>query len=436
MTASARRLVLFVLALVLLVAGAGAGTAGAGDAREESVRGLLSTEAADDEGDGERVPLVGVEIVVREGADEIGRATSDDEGAWEVPVPGPGTYEVELVADTLPEGASLRAGTSNVLGNVVVDPGQAKTVRFLFGEFTGGTPTLERLVNLAAQGVKFGSIIALTAVGLSLIFGITGLVNFAHGELVAFGALIAWFLNASDGGPGLHLIVAAALAVVAGAAAGFGLDAGLWHPLRSRHTGQVALLVVSIGLTFILRHVYLVIYGGQSRPFRNYAVQRAFEVGPVAMPPKDYAITGVALVVLALVGLMLQRTRIGTAMRAVADNRDLAESSGIDVERVIRVTWVLGAALAALGGVLQGVTEAIVWDMGFALLLLMFAAVIVGGLGTAFGAMAGGLLIGVVAQVSTFWLSTEFKLAVAMAVLIGVLMFRPQGIFGQAQRVG
>jgi branched-chain amino acid transport system permease protein len=123
-------------------------------------------------------------------------------------------------------------------------------------------------------------------------------------------------------------------------------------------------------------------------------------------------------------------------MRAVADDRDLAEASGIDVRRIILATWIGGAALAALGGVFQGLTERVSTDMGFTLLLSIFAAVVVGGLGTAYGAMVGGLLIGLVVQLSTLWVSVEFKVVVALAVLIVVLLVRPQGILGQAERVG
>lgn len=421
-----------VAGLVTLLVAPGS-TAAAGGDPSTSVGGRLTT--TDDEGG--RIPVEGVVIVVRD-ADgrEIGRATSGADGSWSVPLPGAGTYRVELDTSTLPEGVRLRNPDRAVLDAVPVDDGQAKVVRFVFGEFTSGVSTSARIINLVAQGVTFGLVIALASVGLSLIFGITGLVNFAHGELVALGALVAWWANASAGGPHWHLTVAAALAVAVGAAGGLGLEHGLWRPLRRRGVGRIALLVVSIGLAFVLRHVYLVLYGGAPRPYRDYTIQREVAVGPVSLPPKDYAIIAIATVVLVAVGVMLLRTRMGTAMRAVADNRDLAEASGIDVNAVIRTVWVLGGALAALGGVLQGLTESVVWDMGFSLLLLMFAAVIVGGLGTAFGAMAGGLLIGVVSQVSTFWFDVEFKLVFALGALIVVLLFRPQGLFGHAERIG
>jgi neutral amino acid transport system permease protein len=147
-------------------------------------------------------------------------------------------------------------------------------------------------------------------------------------------------------------------------------------------------------------------------------------------------ITLLSLLVLAGVGLLLRRTRAGKAIRAVSDNRDLAESSGINVSRVILNVWLLAGGLAALGGVFFGLAQLVSWDMGFKLLLLMFAAVILGGLGTAYGVIVGSLVVGMVAQVSTIWFPVELQNAWALIVLIVVLLFRPQGIFGQRERVG
>jgi branched-chain amino acid transport system permease protein len=183
--------------------------------------------------------------------------------------------------------------------------------------------------------------------------------------------------------------------------------------------------------------VILIWYGSQTQKYRDYATQIAKDYGPISITDVKLAIIIISTLVLALVGLLLMKTKLGTAMRAVADNKDLAEASGIDVRRVILATWISGAALAALGGVFQGIGFAgVAWDTGFKLLLLMFAGVILGGLGTAFGAMVGGVLIGVVTQVSSLWLSTEFKLVIAFAVLILVLLVRPQGILGRKERVG
>ncbi len=165
-------------------------------------------------------------------------------------------------------------------------------------------------------------------------------------------------------------------------------------------------------------------------------IQTQVGPGPFTVTPKDWIIIGLGIVILATVGLLLQRTRYGTALRAVSDNPDLASSSGIGVERVILITWMGGAALAATGGVFLGIATAVEWDMGLEMLLLLFAAVVLGGIGTVYGAVLGALVIGIVTQVSTYWVNPEAKNAVAFVVLIAVLLVRPQGILGRRERVG
>ena len=387
--------------------------------------------------DDDKEPVVGVEIGVEQDGEEIGSAETDEDGRWLVEVPGAGTYSVTLDVDSLPDGVGLRDPERATLDTVRVREGQTRPVLFQLGEARStGFSRIDRLFSLAVDGVRLGLILALCSVGLSLIYGVTGLTNFAHGELVTFGALVTFWLSASAGGPDLPFAVAAVLAVVAGAGAGFLLERGLFAPLRRRRTGNVSLIVFTIGLSLVLRHVYLIVFRGRPRPYDEFTIQTKFDVGPVSLRPKDYAVILIATVVLLLVGLLLQRTRLGTAMRAVSDSRDLAEASGIDVQRVILATWMLGAALAALGGLLIGLSETVVWDMGFTLLLLIFAAVILGGIGTAYGAMVGGVVLGVASQMSTYWIEPKFRTAVSLAILIVVVLIRPQGILGRAERVG
>jgi len=398
-------------------------------AADESIGGRLR---AGDE------PVAGVVFRVSLDGEEIGEASTDDDGEWRVEVPAPGTYQVAIDPDTLPDDVALRDPDRPVLDNVIVRGGQSKVVLFplVIGDDAaagGDAPT--RILNLTVDGLRIGAIIALAALGLSLIFGVTGLVNFAHGELVAFGALVAWYLN-SGAHFGLPLIAAGACTVAIAAGFGAGLELGLWRPLRRRRTGNIALIVVSIGLALFIRHIYLAVFGGRPRPYGQFAVQSQFALGPVTLVPKDAVIIVIAFAVLTIVGVLFKVTRVGTAMRAVADDRDLAESSGIDVQRIILATWTSGAALAALGGVFYATTESVSWNMGSFLLLPMFAAVILGGLGTAYGAMAGGLLMGVASEVSTYWIPVEFKLVFAFSILILVLLVRPQGIFGVRERVG
>jgi neutral amino acid transport system permease protein len=403
-----------------------------------------STVAAQAEGPGitgrlvqEGEPVPGVEISVKRGRTAVGTTTSDATGSWRVPVGRGGTYQVTLNEKTIPRGFTLADPDRTTLPNVEVQAESDKFVVFPFGAAEASGPSaFEDLLNLTIGGIRFGLIVALAAVGLSLVFGTTGLINFAHGELVTFGALIAWYVNASGGGgPGITLLLAGAIGVVAGGLLGGGLELGLWRPLRNRRTGTVALLVISIGLALFLRHVYLVIFKGNPRSFEQFASQTPWEFGPISILPKDAFIIVVSLAVLVTLGLLLERTKLGTAVRAVTDDPDLAESSGIDVKRIILTVWIVSTAVAALGGVLLGTTEAVQWDMGLRILLVMFAAVILGGLGTAFGAVVGGLVIGVISEVSTFWFETDYKTAFALLALIIVLLVRPQGILGVRERV-
>ncbi len=385
--------------------------------------------------DPDREPIAGVEVlVVDDDGVEVGLGVTDEEGQWFVPLPGPGSYTATLVEESLPPDVGLRDPDRASL-DVDVRSEQQRSVGFALGEERGpGATALSRLPQSLLNGVKFGLLIAMTAIGLSLIFGTTGLINFAHGELVTLGAIVAYFLNAT--GPQLPIVAALAIATAVGGLVGAGLERGLWRPLRDRRTGLIQMLVISIGLTLVLRHVMLIVFGGASRTYSGYAVQAPIEMLGVRVTPRDLTVMLFSVAVLLGVAYLLQRTRLGKAMRAVADNRDLAESSGIDVKRIILVVWILGGALAALGGVLLGIVENVNYMMGFRLLLLMFAGVILGGLGTAFGAAVGSLVVGIVTEVSTIWLTSELKDVWALLVLILVLLFRPQGILGIKERIG
>jgi branched-chain amino acid transport system permease protein len=423
--------------------GGGEGTEGGGQAEEggqqeasEVVRGILRQPGAEGEDD---TPIEGAEIVVRSDGEEVDRATTDAEGRFEIGLPGPGQYEAELLIDTLPEGATLANEDGNVL-RFSMAPGQSRPLLYRLagpegaeGGGGGGGRQLRSFLQLAVEGLKLGLIIAVTSIGLSLIFGTTGLVNFAHGEMVSYGAIMAYLFNVTLG---IHLVPAAIIAILVGALTAAALDRGLWHPLRRRGTSLIAMLVVSIGLSLLWRYAMLYQFGGGTRPYGQYAVQRAIPLGPIQIAPKDIISIVLSLVVLIGLGVMLLRTRVGKAMRAVADNRDLAESSGINVERVIMLVWALGGGLATFGGVLFGMAEQVSWQMGFQLLLLMFAGVILGGLGTAFGALLGSLLVGLMVQLSTLVVSPELKNVGAFVVLILVLLVRPQGLLGRRERIG
>lgn len=391
----------------------------------ESITGRLADGA-------EPVAGVRIEVATAEG-EVVGEAVSGDDGTWELTLPGPGAYVVTLDASSLPEGVSLRDPERASIAVNVFENARSAVV-FALGEPVDQGPTFGRLLaQNTVNGLKFGLIIAMTAVGLSLIFGTTGLVNFAHGDLVTVGAFLAFFLNV---GLGLRLLVAAPLAVLISAAFSGGLDRLLWRPLRARQTGLIAMLVVSIGLGFVLRHLALLFFGGSRSSYSEYTLQTALEFGLIRLQPTEIVVMLLSLAILLGVGLMLNRTRLGKAMRAVADERDLAESSGIDVQRVILAVWVLGGALTGIGGIFLGIVESVDYLMGFRLLLLMFAGVVLGGLGSAYGAMVGGLIVGLVSEVSTVWFSSQIKYVWALLVLVVILLVRPQGILGRRERVG
>lgn len=300
------------------------------------------------------------------------------------------------------------------------------------------------MIDQLGNGLVIGIIIGITSIGLSLVFGVTRLVNFAHGDLVTLGAVFALVFSrpagaTSPAGLDLPFGLAIAIAVVGGGIVGAALEIGLFRPLRRRNVGGVTLLIVTIGLAFAIRNVIQIWIGGSPIAYPLLPQQQRTYLGFLDMTPRDGIIVLVSLGIMVGVGLFLVTTRLGTAMRAVADNEALAESSGIDVDRVILTAWVIGGALAATGGVFQGMTTAVRWNMGFLLLLLMFAGVILGGIGSPFGAMIGGIIIGLITEVSTSTPllegRTDLKFAVAMGVMVIILLVRPQGLLGRAERV-
>lgn len=427
MKARSRRALLVLLLLAAFVAAAVPAFAAG-----EAVKGKLIARVGE-----ERLPVAGVKINVSQDGNLIGSDSSGEDGAWLVPVVGPGLYTIELDGSTLPDGVRLAEGARSTLPDVEVTGGKEKVVLFPLGEGSGTKVSMaERVVVLFIAGLKLGAVIALSAVGLSLIYAVTGLVNFAHGEMVTLGAVLAYFFHASPGGPHWPLVIAAIPAILLGSAFGWAQDRGLWRPLRKRGMGLISMMVVSIGLAFTIRHLILVLFGGQRRLYIDFTGQAPIDVLGIPIVPKHVATILAAVAILGGIGLFLQRTKMGTALRAVSDDPDLAESTGINVDRVITLTWVLAGGLASIGGVFFAVNEGVQWDMGLRLLLLIFAAVVLGGLGTAYGAMVGGFVVGVAVEMSTLFVPSELKGAVGLILLIVMLLVRPQGLLGQKGRVG
>ncbi len=416
----------------------------------ESIETTLSATA--EESGADKIPVEGAEIVVFEAeivdrviqsvGDEVGRGTTDATGFVSVAVPGPGSYAVELVLESLPEGIELVRADKQQLP---VEARLGQPTRVLFNIAQGDAASaardkesdglVTRGIRLLYEGIIFGLIIGMCAIGFSLIYGTTGLVNFAQSELIVFGALGAYFFNAIIG---VNIIFAGILAMILGGLGSAALDFSLWRPLRRRGTGLTAMMIISIGLALFLRFFFLFLFSERSRPYEQYAVQTEslFTLGPVDVLPKEFVIIVVCSIMLVGTAIALRATKLGKAMRAVADSNDLAASSGIDVDRVITSVWFVGGALVTVGAVFFGLNSQINWLMGQGLLLLVFAAVTLGGLGTDYGAMAGSLVIGVFTFITTLVVAPELKNVGALVVMIIILMIRPQGIFGRRERIG
>ncbi|WP_150245752.1 branched-chain amino acid ABC transporter permease [Nocardiopsis quinghaiensis] len=514
------RLVTVLLALITAILVIPGPAATADEQGGESLHGQILNPDDRDQG------VEGIGIAVFDGEDEIGAAQTDSDGIWEVELPEPGTYRVVVDQESVPSEFVVREGIV-VDGETEVEVGAGDQRPLIVAlERPGGSddgsaspseeesedsgaaagddeavaPVVdsggsfgERFVQLAAAGLLFGLVIAVSAIGLSLIFGTTKMINFAHGDMVTFGAMVALIFSTGAAGMGNSLLaifaglgvavllggflegrlsrpvlitaqwaailggivlatvlgvmgdsvgwsvplwLAATVAVLMGAVLGASMERYIWRPLRHRNVALIQMFIVSIGLALILRHLILVLFGAGRSRYAGYQIQESVQFGPVAMPPRDLVVMGVAIVVLVGVACLLQFTRIGKAMRAVSDNRDLSESSGIDVDRVTLYVWGLGGGLSALGGVLYGLNQVVEYEMGFRLLLMMFAAVILGGLGTAYGAMVGGLAVGMVAMLSTLWFPSQLMQAWALALMILMLLIRPQGLLGRRERVG
>jgi neutral amino acid transport system permease protein len=290
---------------------------------------------------------------------------------------------------------------------------------------------LQIVADTALTGLSTGSIYALGAVGLTLVYGILKLVNFAHGDFLTFGAYIAFLINITWGLPFLVAIVGA---MVTTAVLGVLLEKVMWGPMRSRGAGMLQLLLMAIGLALVIRYVIQFVW---STELRQLDVNRTATVDFLGLSVgRIFFITIIiGIVVLVGTGLMLRFTLLGKRMRALSDNLELAETAGIDTSRVILMTWIFAGAFAGLAGVMAGATTQLQPELGFEYLLPIFAVVVLGGIGNAYGALAAGVVLGVVTEWSTLLIEARWKTAIGFLILILVLIIRPQGIFGRAKGI-
>ena len=304
------------------------------------------------------------------------------------------------------------------------------------------------MIEQFGNGLLLGIIISVASVALSLLYGVTRIVNFAHGEIIALGAIMTlFFSNPIDSRVlfldrycplGMNFTFSIIFSIIICGIFGGLLEIFLFKPLRKSEVGNIAVLVVTIGLSIFFRHIYLLFATGKVQNF-PLELERRQTYLFFDMTPRNFQVLIAGLAVMIFIGLFLSYTKIGKAMRAVRDSNELANISGINSDNIILFTWVSSSMLAGLAGIFQAIINDVRYNMGFLILLLIFAGTVLGGIGTSFGAMVGGLLIGIFVQVSVALPfmegHTEAKNAVALAIMILILLFRPQGIFGQKERI-
>jgi branched-chain amino acid transport system permease protein/neutral amino acid transport system permease protein len=304
------------------------------------------------------------------------------------------------------------------------------------------------MIELTFYGIVFGSIIALGAIGLTLVYGIIRFANFAHGDLMSTGAFIALFLTtgvlAWIGIPdtnfgslsfGWRMLIAFPVSMVVVGGIAIALDHILYRKLRQKKSGPVILAMSSLGAAFILRMLILIFWGADTIIYRPGLLRPAIELPfGIKMRPDQILILILVFILVGSLHLYLQKSKMGKAMRATADNMELALVSGINTERVIILTWGIGGALAAAGGILYGIDVVLHPYMGWNFLIPLFAATILGTIGNMWGALVGGLVIGIVQQLSTAFLLPTYKPAVAFMAMILILLIRPKGIFGGSEK--
>ncbi|GAC1342064.1 MAG: branched-chain amino acid ABC transporter permease [Ktedonobacteraceae bacterium] len=280
-------------------------------------------------------------------------------------------------------------------------------------------------------GLITASILAIAAVGLSLQFGITDYINFAYGDLLTFGVYVAFVVNQRLG---LNIWIGLVIAVIATAILAWLINLFILRPFIERGTSPIIMLVVTLGVSLILQNVILAIFSEQ---FQNYTMNTGspLSIGPFLFTPLQLGIMGLAIVTMLAVHVLLRYTRLGKAMRAVSDSPELARVSGINTRLIVNAVWLLAGGLGGLSGVVLAFNVAsFTPTVGFGFLFIIFAAVILGGIGRPYGAIAGALVVGIATEMSAAFISSEYKNAIALVILIVALLIRPQGIFASRGR--
>ena len=333
------------------------------DSKSASISGTLR----DVDKKGNRTPVPNVRITVSIEGNKIGEATSDAEGKWRIEVPRAGIYSVKIETSTLPEGVTLVDSDKKELPSVSVQENQSKVVIFRLGEsIDSGSSRLDHISNLFLSGLRLGAVIAMAGVGLSLIFSVTNFVNFAHGEFITLGAMITYLFSTSAAGPSWHLLIAVIPTILVVGGLATGLEFAIWKPLRKKGTNDLSLMIISIGLSLTLRHLYLVIIGTQSRAYKNYSSQETISFLSFTTTPKTLWIIFISVAILLFTGIFLLVSKHGTSLRALSSNPTLAKASGINTNKTILVAWIVGTATTGISGVLLGISHTSFMGYGLA----------------------------------------------------------------------
>lgn len=388
----------------------------------------------------DKEPIADAEISLT-GPGGADTTTSGEDGRWFFAVDAAGEYTVTIDPATLPEGQFIaqvdsRTVQASLNGNVAALFPLTDDIAVAEADVEAGSQanpfSWPRFWQQFVSGIRMGLLIALASLGLSLVFGTTGISNFSQGEMVSLGGILAWMFMTLTG----NLLLSGILAVLGAALFGYLQDKVLWAPLRKRRLSLMQLMIVSIGLSILLQYTFQLLFGAGVIRIDPRTPETITMLG-ITLTVQSYIAMGVSLLAIIGVGIALMYTRFGRATRAISDNPSLAEASGINVNKVVRLVWIIGSGLAGLSGVFFGlVFNGINWFTGGQMLLLFFAAVTLGGLGTAFGAFVGSMVIGMMVELTNIWLPGDLKYATALLLLILILLVRPQGIFGRKERIG
>jgi neutral amino acid transport system permease protein len=306
---------------------------------------------------------------------------------------------------------------------------------------------MEQLIQSVVNGLSLGSIMALAAIALTLTYGILRLSNFAHGDFMTLGAYLTLLLNSL----GLNIWVAMLLSTIG--VIGFGLltEQVIWARMRRGRATPTTLIIISIGLALTMRNSIILFWGAGVQNY-DLPIAETLNLGGIRVPFNGFVVMGMAIAAIGLLHWVLQYTKVGKAMRAVADDIDLARVTGINVDRVILWTWILSAGLTGLAGSMLGLLEKVNPNMGWFMILPLFASVILGGIGNPYGAIVGAFVIAIAQEVGAGMsqtlgplyltllqnpvlypimrlMSSEYKIGIALVIMVLVLLFKPQGLF-------